>query len=485
MMARPVTLLAATIAVTGAAAGISYAQSGNPTRAITVSPAIPFSLAPGDNIVRVNAAMEGDKMPFLCRDSESVSVIVPIVARAQEARVQGDNDKAQGLMEAAARVQSEICLRPTADDVVILRCKLNEANGPGGSVSTVKVGAILRSDPAKLEQSFYAWTNASVDETGGGKCPGEGFQVSPDILTRVQQRLFDFGYSMPEVDGQPNTETNNAIDEFQRSKGLPSGGLNRQTIEKLFTTPAPTPWVTFAFDGFGNYAASTSGTRRNAELAAIEQLQRRSRAQYKVASSASPSCMGFAVTRFVERYRRSSRTFSQAFTHTGDTVDDAWKKTVDYCERESGGGQCNIRYVLCATGEDIRSATLRREGPEENRNPPQESRRDRRDRHEGRRDDADGTPQKRDADDGRNGNSGREGRFDPRNAPVNSPNPRFDPSSLPVNSPLSDFISPGSPGSPDSNPGASPANNGPESNPAGPTRRFNSKNAPVNSQAPR
>ena len=62
MAVRTVTLLAAAIAASGAA----FAQ--------------------GDNTVRVNGALEGDKLPFLCRDRSSVSLIVPIVARAQEAR---------------------------------------------------------------------------------------------------------------------------------------------------------------------------------------------------------------------------------------------------------------------------------------------------------------------------------------------------------------------------------------------------------------
>ena len=79
------------------------------------------ALAQGDNTVRANAAMEGDKLPFLCRDRDSVGLIIPIVSRAQEARISGDQGKAQSLMEVAARLQSEICVRPSADDVVILR----------------------------------------------------------------------------------------------------------------------------------------------------------------------------------------------------------------------------------------------------------------------------------------------------------------------------------------------------------------------------
>jgi hypothetical protein len=479
MIARLITLLAVIVAATAAA----LAQGNNTSRAIGVLP------AQGDNTVRVNAAMEGDKLPFLCRDRDSVGLIIPVVTRAQEARVKGENGKAQSLMEVAARLQGEICLRPTADDVVILRCKLDQADGPGGTVSTIKVGAILRSDPAKLEQPFFAWTNANVDEAGVNtsacvnEAGGDGMRTSPDILLRVQQRLYDFGLRMAEMNGQLTEETTRNLGEFQKWAKLPqTGQLNKPTFEKLFLTPAPTPWVTFAFDGYGNYAAATGATRRNAELGAIEQLQRRSRSDFKVSSVAAPNCLGFAVTRYTERGRRSRTNFTQAFTSAGDTVDAAGTNAINYCERDKGGGQCDIRYILCATGEDMRnSQQFSRENPREgreDRGPSREGRRDRRDR--------------RDGDD----NPGQQGRFDQKNVPVNSPQPRFDPnnlplpppprndpSSLPVNSPLPADASPSR-----FNNDAPPINSRqvlPDNNPGGPNRRFDPKDIPANSPAPR
>lgn len=474
MIARLVTLLAVTIAATSSAIATSHAQgNNNNARAIGVLP------AQGDNNVRVNAAMEGDKLPFLCRDRESVGLIIPVVTRAQEARVKGENSKAQSLMEVAAKLQSEICLRPSADDVVILRCRLDQADGPGGTVSTIKVGAILRSDPAKMEQPFFAWTNANIDEAGANTAPcinesgGDGMRTSPDILLRVQQRLYDFGLRMAEMNGQLTEETTRNLGEFQKWAKLPqSGQLNKQTLEKLFLTPAPTPWVTFAFDGYGNYAAATGGTRRNAELGAIEQLQRRSRSDFKVSSVAAPNCLGFAVTRYSERGRRSRTNFTQAFTSAGDTVDAAGSNALSYCERDKGGGECDVRYILCANGDDIRSSQQfsrenPREGREDRRPPSREGRRDRRDQRDGR--------------DG-NDNPGQQGRFDPRNAPVNSPPPRFDPSNLPTNAPLSQDASPSR-----FNDSAPPLNSQvlPDNNPSGPARRFDPKDIPANAPAPR
>ncbi len=55
---------------------------------------------------RINGALEGDKLPFLCRDRDSVGLIIPIVARAQEARIKSEDSKAQSLMEVAARLKA-------------------------------------------------------------------------------------------------------------------------------------------------------------------------------------------------------------------------------------------------------------------------------------------------------------------------------------------------------------------------------------------
>jgi hypothetical protein len=425
------------------------------------------ALAQGDNTVRINAALEGDKRPFLCRDRDSVNLIIPIVARAQEARARGESDKAQSLMQVAERLQAEICQKPVAEDVVILRCRVDQKDALGGAVSTVKVGAILRSDPTKVEQPFFAWTRASIDEGGaaGASCPGEGggeaLQVSPDIILRVQQRLYDFGLRMSDINGRLSDETTQNLHEFQKYASLPnSGQLTKQTLEKLFTMPAPSPWVTFAFDGYGNYAATTGGTRRNAELGAIEQLQRRSRSDFKVSSVAAPNCLGFAVTRYVERGRRSRTRFTQAFTSVGDSVDNAGRNAINFCERDKGGGECEIRYILCATGEDIRDSQFahgEREGREE-RDPRRGDRRDRRDRRDSR-----------DGD-----NQGEQSRSDTKNLPVNSrPPTRFDPSRLPLNDAPPSDLSPSRP-----NRDAAPEDN----NPGGPPRRFDPKNIPANSQ---
>ena len=98
---------------------------------------------------------------------------------------------------------------------------------------------------------------------------------------------------------------------------------------------------------------------------------------------AAPSCLGFAVTRYTERGRRGRTNFTQAFTSAGDSIEVAARNAWDYCEREKGGSQCQIRYALCADGTG----------------------------------------------------GGQNSRIDPGTIPVNAPQPRFDPGGVPANSP--------------------------------------------------
>ena len=204
-------------------------------------------------------------------------------------------------------------------------------------------------------------------------------------MLRVQQRLFDFGLRTENLDGNLNQETVRNLVQFQKFVNLNADGrLTRSTIDKLMTTSAPSPWVTIAFDGFGNFAAETGRTRRDTELAAIERMQRRSSRNVKISSVAAPNCLGFAITRYTERGRRQRTNFTQAFTSAGDSADLAARNAYDYCEREKGGGECQIRYALCADGSS---------------------------------------------------GGGQTSRNDPGNIPSHTPGPRFDPKNPPVGAP--------------------------------------------------
>lgn len=420
--------------------------------------------AQAQNVLRLHEAIPAAQRPLLCADRDSVNLIIPVLARAADARVAREADKSQRLAEIATRLQGEVCRKSAPEDVVILRCKLGQVDTGGAQVVLVKVSALMQAEAAKGEQAFYAWTDARVED---GSAPGtqeaatrwcgaervaraiqvapredsappaqanvpvsnEPFNATPDILLRVQQRLYDFGLRIEQLNGQLNNETANNLAQFQKYVSLPANGqLTRSTIEKLMTTPAPTPWVTIAFDGYGNFAAELGRTRRDTEMAAIERIQRRSGRDFKLSSVAAPSCLGFAVTRYSERGRRSRTNFTQAFTSAGDSIEAAARNAWDYCEREKGGGECNVRYALCADGSG-----------------------------------------------GGGGAPGPSSRFDPGGVPANSPNPRVDPTSLPTNAPAPKF-----------DPGSLPLNSpAPQEQPSGPSSRFDPGGTPTNAPAPR
>ncbi|MFN3349408.1 peptidoglycan-binding protein [Pseudorhodoplanes sp.] len=263
------------------------------------------------------------------------------------------------------------------------------------------VTAAQAQQPPKPDEVSPAETRSAQ---GGA---ADTFNATPDIVFRVQQRLYDFGLRLQDMDGNLNQETVRGLVQFQTFANLnPDGRLTRATIERLMTTPAPAPWVTIAFDGAGNFAPEIGRTRRESELEAIRRLQRRSKSDFKLSSVAAPNCLGFAVTRYTERGRRGRTTYTQAFTAAGDSLDAAGRHAFDFCEREKGGGQCQVRYALCADGSGGSRA-------------PAEADR-------GRRRDRDGQAQRDDLP---------VPRFDPKSIPVHGAGPRFDPGSLPLNAP--------------------------------------------------
>ena len=350
--------------------------------------------------IRLHSSLEGAQRPMLCRDRQSINLIVPILALGLEARSSSDKDRAGRFTDIATRLQNELCLRPAPDDIVVLRCRLSQRDIGGTKLSAIRLSALLRTEISKGEQPFFAWTYADIDDSGANSddaraatsrwCAGDqvadgAVAVTPDIVLQVQQRLYDFGLRVPEINGQFTHDTVYALTAFQKWANLPANGLlNKPTLEKIATTSAPSPWVSIAFDGSGNFGAQTGATRRNTEMEAIQQLQRRNRGRgdFKLSSVASPSCLALAMTRYTERGRRARTTITQSFTGAGESGEAASKNAVEICEREKKGGPCGIRHVLCADSPDAQAK-----------------------------------------------------RFDQNAAPVISNAPRFDPGTLPLNAP--------------------------------------------------
>jgi peptidoglycan hydrolase-like protein with peptidoglycan-binding domain len=386
---------------------------------------------------RLHTTLDGDARPFLCKDRETVDLVVAVLGHAIEARADPDDAKSKQLFELAAKLESEICLRPGAEDIVILRCNLDQKTFSNTTISIVKISALLRSNTSAGEQPFYAWTYAAIagDENGGSSvqeankrwCTEETvadvpLDPTPDLVQRVQQRFYDFGFYMPQIDGRLNPETAQALIDFQKWARLPSTGqLTKLTVEKIDSMSAPSPWVAAAFDGFGNQSMVSGATRLVAEADAVSDLRRKSRNDYRVVSVANPNCIALATT----RYRSRRTTFGQAFAGAGTSEAAAGNNASDYCNRQKGGGSCQIRNALCPTGGE----------------PPP--------------------------------------RFDPENIPANAPAPqfgggaqRFDPANLPVNA-----QAPGLSTEPAAvNPSESPTSEAPPERASGPENKTPSSN---------
>jgi peptidoglycan hydrolase-like protein with peptidoglycan-binding domain len=57
--------------------------------------------------------------------------------------------------------------------------------------------------------------------------------VTPDLVRRVQQALNDRGHPVGKADGVWGARTREALEAFQRAKGLPSGALTVETLRAL------------------------------------------------------------------------------------------------------------------------------------------------------------------------------------------------------------------------------------------------------------
>jgi peptidoglycan hydrolase-like protein with peptidoglycan-binding domain len=365
----------------------------------------------------LHATLEGDHKPYVCKDTDTVGLIVAVLGRAIEAKA-NDADKAKRLFELAAKLEADICVKPTADDIVILRCKLDQKTFGDTNITLAKVSALLKSDSSAGEQPFYAWTYATINPSKDGGtsaqeadkrwCTEESttdtpVEATPDLVQRVQQRFFDFGFLIPAVDGRLTPETVQAVIDFQKMSGLPpTGQLTKFTVDKIDATVAPSPWVSVAFDGYGNYNMVSALTRRAAEDDAITGFRRRSRGDYRVSSVPFPNCLAIAAT----RYRVHRTTYTQSFTSGGTSDQEARDTVLGYCGQQKGGGTCQVKSALCTAGGG--------QAPS---------------------------------------------RHDEKDLPINSPAPRFNPRDLPANS-----MAPGLSSEPE--PDNSPDSSNPDSNPA-------------------
>ncbi|MGE0698974.1 MAG: peptidoglycan-binding protein [Hyphomicrobiaceae bacterium] len=330
--------------------------------------------ASAQDVLKKHAAITGERRPALCATRETVGLVLAVLERAAAARAQAKVEKAKSLYEIAARLQGELCEKPGPEDAVIVRCDLGRRQLPGNAVTLLKVTAVIRSEIDKGEQSFFSWSYQPVEASAGGAadtaandrrwCSEETADkpvaATPDSILRVQQRLYDIGLHVGGITGQLSPETIRALSDFQRWAKLPATGqLTEATLARLDKTEAPKSWVAIAFDGGGHYgAARGEGTRRLSEAEAVKRLRQRSQADYKVTSSAAPSCIGIATTRYIGRDNGRRVSYTQTFTSIAADAGAARSNVVAYCNQQKGGGTCQLKEAVCAE-----AATAQRDDP--------------------------------------------------------------------------------------------------------------------------
>ena len=112
----------------------------------------------------------------------------------------------------------------------------------------------MKSNSSAGEQPFYAWTSATVEPAADGStaqdadkkwCAEETaadapLEPTPDLIQRVQQRFYDFGFGIKQIDGRLSNETVQGLIAFQKWAGLPeTGQLTKLTLQKIDATEAP------------------------------------------------------------------------------------------------------------------------------------------------------------------------------------------------------------------------------------------------------
>lgn len=82
-----------------------------------------------------------------------------------------------------------------------------------------------------------SWSKATqrVESMNDQQGQSQSQEQSPDLVKQAQEKLSALGKNVGTPDGQMNSRTQQALQEFQRDNGLqPSGQLDQQTLAALY-----------------------------------------------------------------------------------------------------------------------------------------------------------------------------------------------------------------------------------------------------------
>lgn len=117
----------------------------------------------------------------------------------------------------------------------------------GTSCTTNGVALRSTTDQPALEHRAGGASSAVPPNPEYGKCyakcktdDGEQWEVivckadtTPELIKDMQYKLMELSFYSGEADGKMNTETREAIIEYQKANGLPVNNMNMQTMNAL------------------------------------------------------------------------------------------------------------------------------------------------------------------------------------------------------------------------------------------------------------
>lgn len=164
-------------------------------------------------------------------------------------------------------------------------------------------------------------------------------------ISEAKRILYNLNYNVGNRDGVMNTETRNAIREYQGNMNIAqTGELTDALLRDLRSQRIPTTWGALSAAVDGAWGASWNyGTREDAERTALEECTK----------NTSEKCEAIAVldTKCSAMYHWQTDKNWGWRIDTGYDVEDAKRKTLESCNvAKEQGSTCTFRTVVCANG---------------------------------------------------------------------------------------------------------------------------------------
>lgn len=271
------------------------------------------NLGPGSTLL-INTTDQSTFLAFSPHEGEGSSCSVTSVSgTATDLRVAG-----QCRVEESPPEEEEIFLSTAADDASI----------------SVRFGA------SAAAETYVRCGRSSVD-------PWSMYVTDHQVISRVQNKLFQLNYDVGPDDGVIGERTLGALHTFQGNMGVTPGPLTVGTVNILDGTKAPTLWAAVAFTAGGTWGSATQfPTRAAAEDQAARGLNTKATAG-KVMAVFGPACLAIAHWR--------DRSEEGVVGLAGPTPEDAGNAALRSCP--AGASSCKLLTSVCADNRNGTGST--------------------------------------------------------------------------------------------------------------------------------